>query len=159
MGRQQYVVRTGPTALTVTGALKTAILIPSGSGSLFTVVEIGFSIDSAVAAPAVGVELSFFVLTGGVGTSTSATPSPVKQGTGISPQTGNAAVNFTGEPTGTFTTIKDWFVPPTGLLVVQFPLGREPESFPGTNNRIALRYNNPATGSTANFRAYIEYEE
>jgi hypothetical protein len=156
MGRQQYVVRTGAVALSA-NATKSIILIPPSSSSLFTIVEIGFSIDSSVAAPAIGLEL-YAVTTLGSPAGTNFTPVLVKRGTSITAQTGNGLINLSTEPT-TVEVIKDWFVPPTGLLVVQFPLGREPESFTGTSNRIGLRYVNPSTGSTANYRAYIEFEE
>lgn len=50
-------------------------------------------------------------------------------------------------------------MPPTGLFVIQFPLGREPESFTSGAGGLGVRWVNPAGGSTANFKAYIEFEE
>jgi len=140
----------------VANLTKSVILIPTGSTSYFSIVEIGFSVDSAVAAQAIGVEL-YAVTTIGSPAGTSFAPVLVQRGTGSAAQTGSALINLSTPPS-VVEVIKDWFVPPTGLLVVQFPLGREPQSFP-SGQRIGLQYVNPSGGSTSNFRAYIEFEE
>jgi hypothetical protein len=44
-----------------------------------------------------------------------------------------------------------------GTVIVQFPLGGEIESNLG--EAVAVRVNNPASGTTVNVRGYIEFEE
>jgi len=74
------------------------------------------------------------------------------RGAGISAVT-QAKLNLTTEPT--IEIVKGWFVASTVLFVIQFPFGREPESFTGNTGRIGLRYVNPAAVSTANYHAAI----
>lgn len=156
MGRKQFTVRTGLLAL-VGGETHSLMVFQPTSASLFTIIEIGFSIDSATAAAGVGLEL-YAVTTVGTISGGSFTPVIVKRGSGIAAQTLVKVPPFTNEPTAV-EVIKDWSVPPTGLFVIQFPLGREPESFIGTALPMGLRYVNPAGGSTAKYRAYMEFEE
>jgi hypothetical protein len=69
-----------------------------------------------------------------------------------------AIAALTAEPSA-IEIIRTWYVQPFGgLVMVQFPLGREPRGVGGSGNRIGLRVTT-ATGSTPNARAYIEIEE
>lgn len=89
------------------------------------------------------------------GTSTSATPVQTRGAAKTTQAT--AAHSFTAEPTA-LTVIRSWFLTPNmGVLVVQFPLGREPMSGDGTG--LLIRVNNPTSGTTVNLRGYIEYAE
>ena len=67
-----------------------------------------------------------------------------------------AGINYSAEPT-VLTAIKQWLVTPYGgNLVIQFPLGREPEADATTNKGIAIRVTAPAA---VNVRAYAEFEQ
>jgi len=61
---------------------------------------------------------------------------------------------YTAEPT-TLTVIKRWLVHPQAGLVIQFPLGREPEQVT-TADALCIRCTAPAT---VNVQGYMEFEE
>jgi hypothetical protein len=66
-----------------------------------------------------------------------------------------AAQNYSAEPT-VLSAWKRWLVPVfNGLLVIQFPLGREPEQIV-TADGLGLRVTAPAV---VNVSGYIEFEE
>jgi len=65
-----------------------------------------------------------------------------------------AARAYTVEPT-TLTVLKRWLVHPQTGLVVQFPLGREPEQVV-TADALCIRCTAPAN---VNCQGYIEFEE
>jgi hypothetical protein len=78
---------------------------------------------------------------------------------GLGAALATAAESYSVEPT-VLTQWKQWLVTPNGgLLVIQFPLGREPVtdvSGGPTTKGIGLRDTAPAV---VNARAYIEFEE
>jgi hypothetical protein len=132
---------------------KTILNFINASNGLIRVVELSVSFDgtSATAEP-VTVELCSSTQAG-AGTSTSHTiaqtggPTRTVQGT--------AARNYTAEPT-TLTALKRWLVRADGgCLIIQFPLGREPEQVT-TADALALRCTAPAT---VNAQGYMEVEE
>lgn len=86
------------------------------------------------------------------GTTTSQTPVQCR-GPTRTVQAGGAR-NYTAEPT-VLTVLKRWLVHPQTGLVIQFPLGREPEQVT-TADALCIRCTAPAT---VNAQAYIEFEE
>lgn len=141
----------GDVALSAATA-KTILNVIAAANALVRICEMGVSFDgvSPTAEP-VTVELCSSTQAG-AGTSTSHTivqcrgPTRTVQGT--------AQRNYTAEPT-TLTVLKRWLVHPQTGLVVQFPLGREPEQVV-TADGLCIRCTAPAT---VNAQAYLEFEE
>jgi len=131
---------------------KTILSVINASNAIIRITEIGVSFDgtSGTAEP-VTVELCGSTQ-GGAGTSTSHTIAQVRGPTRTVQATG--ARNYTAEPT-TLTVRKRWLVHPQTGLVIQFPLGREPEQVTSAN-ALCLRCTAPAT---VNVQGYIEFEE
>jgi hypothetical protein len=152
-----YVVKTGTTATALAAATaKTLVnLISGGSDSpLVTEMSIGFDGVTASAVPVL-VDLCYSTQAGAGTPGASPTPTLIR-GRGVAGST--AGNDYSAEPT-TLTAIKHWLVTPNGgLLVLQSPLGREPQPdlSSGTNKGICLRANAPAVVNT---RAYLEFEE
>ena len=149
--------KTGTTATALVGAAaKTIVNIISGStvSPLVTELSAGFDGVTASAVPVL-VELGYS--TQGAAGTAGASPTPTLiRGRGTANCT--AGIDYSAEPTA-LTTFKHWLVTPNGgLLVIQFPLGREPlpDLSGGTNKAIYLRCNAPAN---VNVRGYIEHEE
>ena len=153
-----YTINTaGATALAAATA-KTLLNVIAGANDSPYIVEFGVSFDG-VTASAVPVAVELVMSTQATaGTTTAQTPQQIR---GWPTQTGNctAAVNYTIEPT-VLTVIKTWLVTPNGgVLVVQFPLGREPQGVVAASTigkGLGIRCTAPAI---VNVRAYLEYEE
>jgi len=131
---------------------KTILSVINASNSLIRIVEFAVSFDgtSGTAEP-ITVELCYSTQAG-AGTTTSHTITQVRG----APRTvqATAARNYTAEPT-TLTVWKRWLVHPQTGLLVQFPLGREPECVV-TADALCLRCTAPAA---VNAQGYIEFEE
>jgi hypothetical protein len=141
----------GDVALSAATA-KTILNIINASNGTFLITELGVSFDgvSATAEP-VTVELCSSTQAG-AGTSTSHTIVQMRGPTRTVQAT--AARNYTAEPT-TLTVLKRWLVHPQTGIVIQFPLGREPQQVV-TGDGLCLRCTAPAT---VNAQGYIEFEE
>lgn len=141
----------GDIALTAATA-KTVLSVINAANSLIRIVEFAACFDgvSATAEP-VTIELCSSTQAG-AGTSTSHTILQCRGPTRTVQAT--AARNYTAEPT-VLTVLKRWLVHPQSGLVMQFPLGREPEQVT-TADALALRVTAPAT---LNFQGYMEFEE
>lgn len=152
MAARYTVESNGDIALTAATA-KTILNFINASGGLLRVVELGVSFDGVTAsAEPVVVELCSSTQAT-AGTSTSHTPAQ----TGGPTRTvqGTAARNYTAEPT-VLTVLKRWLVPAfMGSLVLQFPLGREPEQVT-TADGLCIRCTAPAS---VNVQGYMEVEE
>jgi len=149
-----YVVSTiGSLALAATTA-KTILNVISGANALTRIVELSVSFDgvTATAVPAV-VEL---VSSTQAGAGTPGTTPTIYQMRGPTRTVqATAAQNYSAEPT-VLSPWKRWLVPVfNGLLVVQFPLGREPEQIV-TADAIGIRVTAPAI---VNVSAFLEWEE
>jgi hypothetical protein len=142
---------TGDVALTAATA-KTILSVINAANSLIRICEFSVSFDgtSGTAEP-VTVELCSSTQAG-AGTSTSQTPVQCRGPARAALATG--ARNYTAEPT-VLTVLKRWLVHPQTGMVIQFPLGREPEQIT-TADALCLRCTAPAT---LNAQAYIEFEE
>jgi hypothetical protein len=147
-----YVAETnGDVALTAATA-KTILSVINAANGLIRLCELGVSFDgiSATAEP-VTVELCSST-EAGAGTATSHTIVQFRGPTRTVQAT--AKRNFSAEPT-VLTVIKRWLVHPQSGIVVQFPLGREPEQVT-TADALVIRCTAPAT---VNVQAYMEFEE
>lgn len=155
MSTPGYVIETaGALALTAATA-KTILNIISGANALNRLTELSVSFDGVTAtAVPVLVELCYSTqATAGTPTGGTFTPTQIRGATRTCQASGGR--NYSAEPT-VLTTWKRWLVPAfNGLLVIQFPLGREPEQIV-TADGMALRCTAPAA---VNCHAYLEFEE
>lgn len=142
---------TGDIALSAATA-KTVMSVINAANGLIRLCEFSVSFDgtSATAEP-VTVELCSNT-EGAAGTATSHTIVQVRGATRTVQAT--AKRNFTVEPT-TITVLKRWLCHPTAGLVIQFPLGREPEQTT-TADALLIRCTAPAN---VNVQGYMEFEE
>jgi hypothetical protein len=151
-----YAVKNGTAGVSLATGAKTQVNLISGANDAPLVTELGASFDgvTASATPA-AVDLGFSTQATAGTPGSSPTPTLIR-GKGSAGSTSGVA--YSAEPTA-LTSFKMWFVTPNGgLLVIQFPLGREPvpDLSGGTNKGIYLRVN---TSATVNCLAYMEFEE
>lgn len=148
----RYTADTAGNIALVAATAKTVMNVISATTKGIRIVEFSVSFDGA-AATAVPVVVELCKSTQATaGTSTAHTI--VQIGGATRTVDGTAARNYTAEPT-VLTTAKRWLVHPQGgLLVVQFPLGREPEQFASANG-LCIRCTAPAA---VNVQGYIEFE-
>ncbi len=148
-----YVINSLAAHALAAATAETMANIINAANSLVRLTEFGVSFDGVdAAAVPVLVELGSSTQAG-AGTATARTPLQVRG----APRTvqATAAVVYTVEPT-VITVLKEWLVRPDGgLLVMQFPLGREPEQTV-TADGLLLRATAPAV---ANARCTMEFEE
>lgn len=158
-----YVVNTGGSAIALAAAAaKTCIYINAGSNvdTCLSELCLGFDGVTSSAIPAL-VELTFgtkaSLSTPGT-SSTSFTPLQ-NRGWAVKSPAAAAANTCTSEPT-VQTSHRQWLVSPNGgLLIVQFPLGKEPtgHNIASTSGlQIAIRATAPAI---VNVRGYTEHDE
>ena len=149
-----YVVSTIGSLALVAATAKTILNVIAAANGLIRIVEFSVSFDgvTATAVPA-AVELCYSTQTSAGTPGTTPTINQIRGPTRTVQAT--AAQNYSAEPT-VLTVWKHWLVPVyNGLLVVQFPLGREPEETV-TADGLCLRITAPAV---VNVRGYIEMEE
>ena len=155
MAAAGYVATSGAAQSLTAATAKTFLAVLPSTGRTLTVTEVGVSFDG-VTASAVPVLVELVTSTGATaGTSAAATINQIR---GRSTTVGATAAIYSAEPT-VLSVLRQWLVTPNGgLLVVQFPLGREPESDAtgSTNKLLGLRLTAPAT---VNARGYIEFEQ
>jgi len=147
-----YTVETnGDVALTA-ATPKTIMSVINATNGLIRIVEIGVSFDGVTStAEPVTVELCSSTQAT-AGTSTAHTIAQIRGSSRTVQAT--AARDYSGEPT-TLTTLKRWLVHPQTGMVIQFPLGREPEQTV-TADALCLRLTAPAS---VNVQGYMEFEE
>lgn len=147
-----YTVETTADVALTAATAKTVLSVINAANSLIRLCELSVTFDgiSATAEPAT-IELCSSTQAG-AGTSTSQTPVQIRGATRTVQATG--ARNYTAEPT-TLTVLKRWLVHPQAGLIIQFPLGREPEQVT-TADALCLRVTAPAT---LNCQGYLEFEE
>jgi hypothetical protein len=159
-----YTVHTGASAVALTAATaKTVLYVNAAAANQPSFVELCVCFDGTTATntPAL-LELVYGTKatnsTPGTG-STTFTPLQIRGWPSqVSAQA--AANNCTSEPT-VLTLIKPWLLSPNGgLLVIQFPLGREPTAIASgaatSGIQVGMRLTAP---QGVNARAYFEYEE
>ena len=153
-----FVVKSGASATALAAnTAKTICNIISGAKGV-TLVEFSVSFDGVTAsAVPVLVELCSSTQAGAGTPGASPTPAPV-QPYGGEACLATAGVDYSAEPT-TLTPLFHWLVTPNGgLLVIQYPLGREvmSQGSGATNKALCLRLTAPAI---VNARAYMRFEE
>jgi hypothetical protein len=149
-----YVVSTIGSLALAAATAKTILNVIAATNGLLRIVEFSVSFDgvTASAVPA-AVELCYSTQAGAGTPGTAPTINQMRGATRTVQAT--AQQNYSAEPS-VLTVWKHWLVPVyNGLLVVQFPLGREPEETV-TADGLLLRVTAPAV---VNCRAYFEFEE
>lgn len=146
------------TPFAATTGAKTALMVIAGANSGLLVVEFGISFDgvTASAVPALVELVSSTQATAGTGTGTPTVTQIRGRVTGGEAPT--ASGRHSAEPT-TLVRHKAWYVPQfMGLLTVQFPLGREPETDDsgGTIRAYGIRVN---VSANVNVMCYMEVEK
>lgn len=159
-----WVVNTGAAAIALVAATaKTAMYINAGATDQPITAElcIGFDGVTASAVPAL-VETTLGTKASNSTPGTASTTGVAVQQRGWPTQApaSATAINCTSEPT-VQTSARQWLVTPNGgLLLMQFPLGREPT---GVASGTALSGNQKGVRITApaivNYRCYWEFEE
>lgn len=138
---------------------KTALLIIPGATLPITLVEIGVSIDASSGRCLVELVESTQATAGTAGSTTGA-----KQLRGFvaGDTTGPLATygrEYSAEPT-VLTVLKSWWFAAPGPFVIQFPLGREPQSLvSGASKYKALGIRLKVDTGTPASEAYLEFEE
>lgn len=141
----------GDVALTAATA-KTVLNVINAANALIRIIEFGVSFDgTSSSAEPVTVELCSSTQA----TAGSSTAHTIVQAGGATRTVqATAARNYSSEPT-VLTVLKRWLVHPQTGIVLQSPLGREPEQVV-TADGLCLRLTAPAA---VNAQAYIEFEE
>src|SRR4051812_27400285 len=120
----QYTARSGQLALAAATA-RTCCRVAATSAIGFELLEFGVSFDGT-SASAVPVLVELFTDSGASGGTSAAITLAQMRGTTVTATVTGAS--YSVEPTYTsLVVLKDWLVPPTGGLTIQFPLGREAE--------------------------------
>lgn len=147
-----YTVETNGDQALAAATAETVLSVVNAANALIRIVELGISFDgiSATAEP-VTVELMGST-EATAGTSTTHTAAQVRGPTRTAQAT--AKRGFSAEPT-VLTCWKRWLVHPQAGIVIQFPLGREPEQVT-TADAIVVRCTAPAV---VNVQGYMEWEE
>lgn len=153
MGASTYVVPSGSVALSASATKSLWLINPATPG--FRLTEVAVSFDASTASVAPRVEL-YRITTIGPATGTNTPPIRVNAPLEIASQS-TAQTVITSEPTAV-EVLRQWFIQPGGgLVVLQYPLGREPAAA-GGGQRIGLRVITPAA-VTPNVCSYGEFEE
>lgn len=150
-----YEIDTEGVVALVAATAKTVLAVVAAANAPVRMVEASVSFDG-VDATKVPVLVEFVQITmATAGTSSAATVKQIRGATRTTQATGARA--FTAEPT-VVTALKPRLLTPNGgLIIVQFPLGREPESvISASTEAIGLRLTAPFA---VNVRADIEFEE
>lgn len=148
-----YTLNSGAVALSASATKSLLLINPTVS---YVVTELGVSFDAAATTSAVLVDLYRTTTIGSpAGTSTT----PVRENASAdSAASATGLVSLTTEPTAV-ELIRSFYVQPFGgLVVLQFPLGREPQMSGTSANRIGVRVTTPAS-TTPNARAWLAFEE
>ena len=150
-----YSIATGSVALSASATKSLWLLDPVTNG--FSIVEFGISFDGSAAATAIRVDL-YQVSTIGSPAGTTATVNKWTD-TNIGAATTTGLTALTAEPT-TVAVLANWFVTPfSGLLEIQYPLGREVGAGAGlTTNRLGLRAVTPS-GVSPNCVSHVIWQE
>lgn len=150
-----YTVNSGSVALS---ASTTKSLILVNPTITYRVTELGISFNASAATSAVTVDL-YRTTTLGSPTGTAATlVNDNDSADSGSSNTTSSLVNLTAEP-ASVQIIRSFYVQPFGgLVVIQFPLGREPMMSGTSTNRIGVRVTTPAA-TTPSATAWLAIEE
>lgn len=156
----QYIAAAEAIVLSTTGQLTPLVVELTSSNRRFNVNEIGISFNgtSSSAVPVIVrlVRVSTAPVTGATITQ-AATPldpaSPASLCTAYMPV---AATGAFGTPPTIGAILRTWFVPPTSGLVIQFPLGQEPDVPPTSANGLAISCAAPASVTCNSYMVWTE---
>lgn len=144
-------------AKTVAASETKSLWLLNPAGDAVKLTEIGVSGDGSAAVKGTKIEL-YRVTTLGTPAGTSDTPRKVSLVGDAAAASTTALINLTTEPTAVELIGGPWFLRSDGgVLVIQYPLGREPFAAPA-GARIGLRYTTP-TGVTDQLGYYVKFEE
>jgi hypothetical protein len=149
-----YSISTGAIALTAATTQSLWLLNPANDSS--TIAELSVSFNGSSVAQAIEVDL-YRVNSLGSAAGTAAVVNQWTDTTTASSGENTALTALTVEPTSVFV-LSQWYVSPfSGLLVIQYPLGREPGTqFSGS--RVGLRCITPA-GVSPSALSYVIWQE
>lgn len=151
---RQYIV--APTPYTLTGNATTSVWLLNPVTVSFKIIEIGISLDNVVTNAEPVQFVLYRTITVGTPAGTSFTPKSLDE-TFETAQT-TALVQLTTEPSTTQVLGGQWYIQPnSGLIVIQYPLGREPTS-KGGGQRTGLTATT-VTGVSPKVSAYVIFEE
>ena len=161
MAGDQYVAAAEGINLGAATALVVLGIVSTGGARRMNLNELGISFNGS-SSSATPVTVRLVRVTGSVtggGTATqSPTPldaaAPSATYSSYQPTTATPGV-YTGAPT-VGAILRTWYVSPTSGLVVQFPLGQEPDGPATTNAGLGIQCNAPAAVSA---NAYMSYTE
>lgn len=148
-----YTVQTGSVALAAAATQSLWLIAPASADYVLT--EISVSFDTPNAATGIRVDL-YRTTTLGTPAGTTGVLVPSNNADGRAALS-TALTALSAEPTAV-QIIKSWFVPQSGLLVLQQPLGREPNGAFTNAGRLGLRCVTPAAVSP-HAVSYAEIEE
>lgn len=145
-------------AFALSSSFKTLALIIPGAILPVTIVEFGVSVDAA--SGRCYVELVESTQAGaGSNTNTGAKQTGGFTGTDTVGPNSTYGREYASEPT-TLTALKTWIFAAPGPLVIQFPLGREPQSLNSAASKYkAIGIRAKVDTGTPNCEAYLEWEE
>lgn len=152
----QYVVSVA-TFAAPSNATRTAIRLAPTAAVDLQLIEFGLSFDgtSATATPILIKLTKSASITGG--TASSQTSQSIRDSAATVDVTANT---YTAEPTYTTqVTLKQWYVPPTSGLVIQFPLGREPQRLAAASVGLELMLTTVTASGTPNVACYMEFQQ
>jgi hypothetical protein len=135
----------------VANTTKTIVQVVPGTNTPIRVVEIGVSFNGITTTD---VPATVDLIRQSTAGTSSALTLVADQEQNTKTVVATALKTFTAEPTAG-NVLRTWYVTPLGgLLIMQFPLGREVDAL---TSRIALRCNAPTSAVSVN--AYISFEE
>lgn len=144
-------------AKTVAASETKSLWLINPVGDAVKLTEIGVSGDGSAAVKGTKIEL-YRTVTLGSPAGTSDTPRKVSLVGDAAAPSSTCLINLSAEPTSVELIGGPWFVRTDGgLLVIQFPLGREPFAAPA-GARLGMRYTTP-TGVTDQLAHYAKFEE
>ena len=148
-----YTVSTVADAALSAATAKTVVNAINSASNVLRCVEFGVSFDG-VAAAAEPVLVELMSSTQATAGTPGSSPTPLQVRGVARAALFTAGEDYSAEPT-VLTRMKHWLVHPQTGIVIQFPLGREPEQ-PTTADGLCIRCTAPAT---VNCAAYMECEE
>lgn len=153
-GHAEY--HTGGVKTVAASETKSLVLI-NPAGDAVKISELGISGDGSAAVKGTKIEL-YRTTTLGSPAGTSDTPRKTNTVSDASAASTTSLINLSAEPTAVELIGGPWFVRTDGgILIIQFPLGREPFANPA-GARVGLRYTTPA-GVTDQIGYYLKFEE
>lgn len=157
MAQERYVILAAAYALATSAKCSCNIIAGASVGA--TIVEIGVSVDAASGRCLVELFESTQAANGTGATATGAKQTGGFVGVDTVGPNCTYGTKYTTNPT-TITVLKSWRFPAPGPFVIQFPLGREPQSLvSGATKYKAIGIQLTVDTGTPNSDSYMEWEE